>query len=124
MNYRFRSSYFTKKIKIFLFIYSNTMTKNYVSELGEKYYSVQRKKSGKDNFVAENEQRMYINLRTPIGSEIKKMVIENIHTLFGIQKDNIRISDKYIEILSFDRRFQKEELNDMKRIIDTLVEID
>jgi len=100
------------------------MTKNYVSELGEKYYSVQRKKSGKDNFVAENEQRMYINLRTPIGSEIKKMVIENIHTLFGIQKDNIRISDKYIEILSFDRRFQKEELNDMKRIIDTLVEID
>jgi hypothetical protein len=100
------------------------MAKNQASELGEKYYSVQRKKTGKDNFVSENNQRMYINLGTPIGNETKNTVIENIHTVFGIQKDNIRISDECVEILSFDRRFQKDELKDIKHIIDMLIEID
>jgi len=100
------------------------MAKNHVSELGQKYYSVQRKKTGKDNFVSENEQRMYINLGTPIGNDIKNTVIESIYRLFGIQKDNIRISDECIEILSFDRRFEADELKDIKHIIDTLIETD
>ena len=99
------------------------MTTN-TSEINALYYKTQKKTSGKDSFVAENQQRMYVNLHTPIGSMTKKIVIENISSLFSIKEDNIRISDEYIEILSFDRRFQKEELRDMKRIIDTLVEID
>ena len=77
-----------------------------------------------ENFLAENKQRMYINLHMPIGEETKEMVRKNIFNLFGIKKENIRISDEYVEILGFDKRFQKKDLNDMMHLIDELVEID
>lgn len=76
------------------------------------------------DFLAENKQRMYINLYAPIGEETKEMVKENIFSIFGIKKENVRIFDEYVEILGFDKRFQKKDLNDMMHLIDELVETD
>jgi hypothetical protein len=93
------------------------MTKT--SAINQLYYR-QEKKSGNADFIAENKQRMYINLHTPIDKGTKELVIDTIYSSFGIQKENIRISDEYIEILGFNKRFQKNELNDIKQIIDAL----
>ncbi|MEI6671944.1 MAG: hypothetical protein WCL02_00845 [bacterium] len=94
-----------------------------ISEINQLYYN-QKKTSKNVDFISENQQRMYINLHMPIDKGTQDMVKESIYTLFGIQKENIRISDNYIEILGFNKRFQKEEMKDIKQIVDKLSEVD